>query len=237
MLCAAVTPSVTAVTRERGCASPSPSRCYSCGRIPGIQRQPQPRICVCVSLSLSLCIKWNFTRFTRSKSRRSTSNPARLPGASRRQGWVGEMGPHPPGSGSRNSGPRRAGRGPGDKGRAGRAGMEGWMEGGEGKRCVDRECWQGSAPPAPCGGDKGDKGDKGAGAGRARRLLPSARTKFSGTERAARTATFPLRRVWFYFFLIFPPEVSKCFTLTTKGSDFIHQLESEVSGKGWEGGF
>lgn len=35
----------------------------------------------------------------------------------------------------------------------------------------------------------------------------------------------------------FAPEASRRFTLTTKGRDFIHQLESEVSGNGHKGEF
>lgn len=141
---------------------------------PGSRDQPQPRPAQRRRIRGSVCMKWNFTRFTGSESRRSTSNPPRLPGAWRRQGWVG-MGLHPPGSGSRNSGPPRApagaGRGPGDKGRAGRERMEGWRRrralpaapgGGSGRPAGS--CPRRPAPPAPCGADKGTRWGRAAAA-------------------------------------------------------------------------
>ncbi|XP_068879742.1 uncharacterized protein [Aphelocoma coerulescens] len=171
---------------------------------PGSRDQPQPRPAQRRRIRGSVCMKWNFTRFTGSESRRSTSNPPRLPGAWRRQGWVG-MGLHPPGSGSRNSGPPPRPRRSREGTRGQRQGWEsrGWRDGGEGerfqrRRAVDREGRQGAAHaalPRPhlAGLTKGPDG-----AARLRRFPSPGSAKFRGTERAAGTATFSLRRVWLW---------------------------------------
>lgn len=146
-----------------------------------------------------------------------------------------------PGAAPEIAAPAGAARGPGDKGRAGRAGHGGGRDRGkEGKEALpaapamDRECWKGSAhtarPARTSGGDKVTKGTPGG------RGASSPRGAQSSAAPNARRAPerFPLAAVGLGFFR---PEVSRRFTLTTKGRDFIHQLESEVSGKGDEGDF
>lgn len=234
MLCAPVTPSVTAVTRERGRASSSPGHPHPGAAPAGKSRQPQPR--PARRRRIRVCLhKMEFYKIPKIQIPPLHIKPGAAPPVHGdvRAGWVGgwEMGPHPPRSDSPNSGPPRAGRGPGDKGRAGRA-QHGWMEGKESASFpMDRECRQGSAPPAPRGGDKGDKGDP---------MGPGAPSPGEGQSSAAPKALqalelFPFAGFGSVRFYFFPLEVSRGFTLTTKGGDFIHRLESRGSGKGNQG--
>lgn len=206
---------------------------------PGSTDQPQPRPAQRRRICGSVCMKWNFTRFTGSESRRSTSNPPRLPGAWRRQGWVG-MGLHPPGSGSRNSGPLpnlapppEPGGDPGTKAGLGEPRMERWRRRkalpaapGDGSGMLAGSCPRRPAPPAPCGGDKGTP----AGPGGCGASPPAARS--SGAADAQQAQKHPPFAGFGFF-----PEVSRRFTLTTKGRDLIHHRQSEVSGNGHKGEF
>lgn len=206
----AVTPAVPPVTRQRGCASaraPSPAHpCPAPGAVPaGKSREQGPAAASprAAPADSRLCLhEMEFYKIYRIRIPPLHIKPAAAPwcmetsgvggnGAASARERLPKFRPPP-------APPPEPGGDPGTK--AG-LGERGWRDGGEGerfqrRRAVDREGRQGAAHaalPRPhlAGLTKGPDG-----AARLRRFPSPGSAKFRGTERAAGTATFSLRRVW-----------------------------------------